>query len=65
MAERARPPPCSPAGSMALKRGTTVQLNSCSVKVKEQLSEGGFAYVLRVRDAGSGGREFALKQINC
>jgi serine/threonine protein kinase len=50
---------------MALKRGTTVQLNSCSVKVKEQLSEGGFAYVLRVRDAGSGGREFALKQINC
>lgn len=49
---------------MALKRGSLVQLGNCTVKVKEQLSEGGFAYVLRARDA-TGKREFALKQINC
>lgn len=46
-----------------LKKGTSIKLDRCSVKVVENLSEGGFAYVHRVKEEASGKRHYALKQI--
>mmetsp|Transcript_19999 Transcript_19999/g.37131 ORF Transcript_19999/g.37131 Transcript_19999/m.37131 type:complete len:404 (+) Transcript_19999:2351-3562(+) len=43
---------------------TQYRIGSYTVDVKEQLSEGGFAFIFRVVEASTG-REFALKKINC
>ena len=48
-----------------LKRGAAVKLQRSTVKVVENLSEGGYAYVHKVKDAGSSSsrNHFAVKQI--
>eukprot|EP01043_Picozoa_sp_COSAG02_P061451 COSAG02_NODE_8264_length_2638_cov_1.376920_2_plen_628_part_00 len=46
-----------------LKKGASIKMDHCTVKVVERLSEGGFAYVHRVKEDSSGKRHYALKQI--
>jgi AP2-associated kinase len=43
---------------------TQYRIGAITVDVKEQLSEGGFAFIYRAVEATTG-REFALKRINC